>query len=122
MYGDASPPPGFSAGHFTQIVWKGSRELGVGTAVDGRGTFKLVLRYSPAGNVRGAYGENVLPPDEEAREEILKEVEEELGPGKNRVKKITAINKPVWTIISFGEKVGNDLYLPCTILYIPRWH
>ena len=28
LYGVASPPSGFGAGHFTQVVWKKSKELG----------------------------------------------------------------------------------------------
>lgn len=53
-------------GHFTQVVWKGSTNLGIGraekdTVYQG---FNLkcgyiVARYKPAGNVRGEYTENV---------------------------------------------------------------
>ncbi|XP_053551404.1 Golgi-associated plant pathogenesis-related protein 1-like [Bombina bombina] len=44
--------PGFAmnTGHFTQVVWKDSKQLGVGVATDGRGTFYVVGQYSPAGN------------------------------------------------------------------------
>uniref|UniRef100_A0A803J2F5 SCP domain-containing protein n=1 Tax=Xenopus tropicalis TaxID=8364 RepID=A0A803J2F5_XENTR len=56
--------PGFKAatGHFTQVVWKDSKELGVGVATDGKGTFYVVGRYSPPGNVIGQFQENVLRP------------------------------------------------------------
>ena len=58
--------PGFSGGtgHFTQVVWKGSRELGMGRA---KGTGKkgdftyIVARYKPAGNMMGKFEENVFP-------------------------------------------------------------
>jgi len=49
-------------GHFSQVVWKSSRELGVGKAKtpDGRQVF-VVCVYFPAGNYVGRYKENVLP-------------------------------------------------------------
>ncbi|XP_053086503.1 Golgi-associated plant pathogenesis-related protein 1 isoform X2 [Pangasianodon hypophthalmus] len=56
--------PGFSSetGHFTQVVWKDSKELGVGVATDGTTTF-VVGHYSPAGNISNAgyFEKNVLP-------------------------------------------------------------
>ena len=45
-------------GHFTQLVWKGSTKLGVGIAKQGS-TVVVVARYTPAGNFRGRYQENV---------------------------------------------------------------
>ncbi|XP_077080449.1 uncharacterized protein LOC143732878 [Siphateles boraxobius] len=49
-------------GHFTQVVWKSSTELGVGLATDGKTIF-VVGQYKPAGNITNAgyYQENVLP-------------------------------------------------------------
>lgn len=63
--------PGFSSstGHFTQVVWKNSTQLGCGAAKGVKtlgGTtynaFYLVCQYSPAGNVQGQFGANVLKP------------------------------------------------------------
>ncbi|KAK5870512.1 hypothetical protein PBY51_003454 [Eleginops maclovinus] len=55
--------PGFNGntGHFTQVVWKESRELGVGLATDGHSVF-VVGRYRPAGNMvnPGYFEANVL--------------------------------------------------------------
>ncbi|KAL7868343.1 hypothetical protein SRHO_G00097270 [Serrasalmus rhombeus] len=50
-------------GHFTQVVWKASKEVGVGLATDGNTVF-VVGQYKPAGNITnaGQYEENVLPP------------------------------------------------------------
>ncbi|XP_028414952.1 protein PRY1-like isoform X2 [Dendronephthya gigantea] len=57
--------PGFKSGtgHFTQVVWKGSQELGMGWAksADGRSAF-IVARYRPAGNMQGSFDQNVSPP------------------------------------------------------------
>ncbi|XDV37775.1 hypothetical protein PO909_007330 [Leuciscus waleckii] len=49
-------------GHFTQVVWKSSTELGVGLATDGNTVF-VVGQYKPAGNITNAgyYEKNVLP-------------------------------------------------------------
>ena len=56
--------PGFfmSTGHFTQVVWKGSQKLGLGFALtrDGK-TLYVVAQYSPPGNFRGQFEQNVLP-------------------------------------------------------------
>ncbi|XP_030636707.1 GLI pathogenesis-related 2 [Chanos chanos] len=56
--------PGFvsGTGHFTQVVWKDSRELGVGLATDGE-TVIVVGQYLPAGNITnpGYFEKNVLP-------------------------------------------------------------
>ena len=46
--------------HFTQIVWKATREVGMATAV-GHGKLIAVARYSPAGNTKGLFQENVHP-------------------------------------------------------------
>lgn len=63
--------PGFSmgTGHFTQVVWKGSTELGCGAA-EGTATFDgtrfnafyVVCHYAPAGNMMGDFPNNVLRP------------------------------------------------------------
>uniref|UniRef100_A0AAQ5XJD4 Golgi-associated plant pathogenesis-related protein 1 n=1 Tax=Amphiprion ocellaris TaxID=80972 RepID=A0AAQ5XJD4_AMPOC len=58
--------PGFSSGtgHFTAMVWKSSKELGVGKAIASDGSSFVVARYSPAGNItnQGHFENNVLPP------------------------------------------------------------
>jgi uncharacterized protein YkwD len=51
--------PGFGpAGHFTQVIWRGSRQLGCGKAIC-RGEVYWVCRYSPPGNVDSQFGANV---------------------------------------------------------------
>jgi uncharacterized protein YkwD len=54
--------PGFSmqTGHFTQVVWRATRELGCGTAQCNGGDL-WVCNYAPAGNVRTLYEANVQP-------------------------------------------------------------
>uniref|UniRef100_A0A3B1J027 SCP domain-containing protein n=1 Tax=Astyanax mexicanus TaxID=7994 RepID=A0A3B1J027_ASTMX len=56
--------PGFSSGtgHFTQVVWKDTKEVGYGVATDGKTVF-VVGQYLPPGNFTnpGAFEKNVLP-------------------------------------------------------------
>ncbi|XP_036328945.1 Golgi-associated plant pathogenesis-related protein 1-like [Rhagoletis pomonella] len=53
---------GFSqgTGHFTQVVWRDSKRLGVGMAKRGNSIY-VVANYDPPGNFRGEYAKNVLP-------------------------------------------------------------
>jgi len=44
-------------GHYTQVVWKETRELGCGSVGD-----LLVCQYGPTGNMEGGFTSNVLPP------------------------------------------------------------
>merc|ERR1712038_608170 len=48
-------------GHFTQVVWKGSTEVGVGVAQEGSKVV-VVANYSPPGNYIGQYVDNVPSP------------------------------------------------------------
>ena len=48
-------------GHFTQVVWKGSEEMGVAKAKSSTGKILVVANYSPAGNIIGQFAENVPP-------------------------------------------------------------
>ena len=46
-------------GHFTQVVWKESKKLGIAYASGKSGTY-VVANYDPAGNFLGQYPTNVL--------------------------------------------------------------
>lgn len=56
--------PGFSSatGHFTQVVWKGTKNLGCAIATCSNGRKIYSCNYDPPGNYRGRYEENVSPP------------------------------------------------------------
>uniref|UniRef100_A0A667YEI0 SCP domain-containing protein n=1 Tax=Myripristis murdjan TaxID=586833 RepID=A0A667YEI0_9TELE len=58
IYYASSSAPMRLTGHFTQVVWEGSTELGVGLATDGYMTF-VVGQYLPAGNMQGQFEQNV---------------------------------------------------------------
>ena len=51
------PGSGFSSatGHYTQVVWKGTSEVGCGLAPCGL----VTCSYDPPGNVQGAFAANV---------------------------------------------------------------
>ena len=55
--------PGFKSatGHFTQLIWVGSRDVGIAKAVGKNGAHFVVARYYPAGNFVGQFPENVKP-------------------------------------------------------------
>ncbi|CAH0545884.1 unnamed protein product [Brassicogethes aeneus] len=48
--------------HFTQVVWKESKELGVGVAKNQKGQTYVIANYNPRGNVGGHFVNNVLRP------------------------------------------------------------
>ncbi|KAM7351071.1 Golgi-associated plant pathogenesis-related protein 1-like, partial [Cochliomyia hominivorax] len=54
--------PGYSpaTAGFTQVIWKNSKQLGVGIAKFGYSTY-VVCNYDPKGNILDKYSENVLP-------------------------------------------------------------
>lgn len=53
--------PGFSeqTGHFTQLVWKNSTEVGCGRKLCGKESWFLVCEYWPRGNVIGEFADEV---------------------------------------------------------------
>ncbi|RWS24276.1 uncharacterized protein B4U80_06696 [Leptotrombidium deliense] len=57
------------ANRFTQLVWKDTREFGIGKAKTREGKLIVVANYRPAGNVVGEYHLNVLPITENEEED-----------------------------------------------------
>ncbi len=49
-------------GHFAQIVWNTTREVGFGRAKSRDGKWYAVANYYPAGNYIGQFKENVFSP------------------------------------------------------------
>ncbi|XP_065662508.1 Golgi-associated plant pathogenesis-related protein 1-like [Hydra vulgaris] len=47
-------------GHFTQLVWRGSKKVGFGVATKGEQTV-VVAQYLPPGNMAGDFEKNVMP-------------------------------------------------------------
>lgn len=61
LYKFRGEPSNMDAGHFTQVIWKASRELGVAFSASGDGTIVVVANYLPPGNLLGSFAENVPP-------------------------------------------------------------
>ena len=55
--------PGFysNTGHFTQVVWKGSKKLGCGVSCDSKSKCYVCCNYLPAGNYLNQFPKNVFP-------------------------------------------------------------
>ena len=47
-------------GHFTQVIWKDSKEVGFGIAKNKGGYTYVVGNYLPAGNIIGRFKQNVF--------------------------------------------------------------
>ena len=46
---------------FTQVVWKGTKQIGLGLAKDKSGNSYIVAQYFPAGNLKQEVKQNVGP-------------------------------------------------------------
>ena len=51
------------------MVWRDSKEVGIGTAQSKSGNFFLVARYSPRGNIDGKFNDNVPDVAEQSSDE-----------------------------------------------------
>lgn len=49
------------AGHFTQLIWKDTEELGIAYAKTNDARFIIVANYFPPGNEMGKFIDNVPP-------------------------------------------------------------
>ena len=48
--------PKFSeTGHYTQMIWHNTTEVGIGVAISAKGTTYVVARYNPSGNYIGQF-------------------------------------------------------------------
>lgn len=69
MYNFAKGKFGQKTGHFTQLVWQGTKRVGCGAVNcdndDTQGWF-LVCEYDPPGNVVGSFKENVQKAGDQA--------------------------------------------------------
>ena len=99
--------PGFSSGtgHFTQVVWIGSQEVGVAKVSNANGTQYVVARYYPPGNVLGRFPENVKRKGSKISKDAGKRTEQSRG-------------KPTGGNVRVTAKTGGDQDKPRKF----QWH
>jgi hypothetical protein len=53
--------PAFNAkcGHFTQLIWRGTKEFGVAKSIGADGAQYVVARYNPPGNTLGEFKDSI---------------------------------------------------------------
>jgi len=61
-YNFGTEPTSTASGHFTQLVWKNTKKMGIAKAKTKNGKVIVVANYEPAGNWIGQYRDNVPPP------------------------------------------------------------
>lgn len=67
LYDYANPGFSYDTGHFTQVVWKGTTEIGCAFKTGCSGwPITWVCQYNPPGNYLGQFEENVFPKKETA--------------------------------------------------------
>ncbi|XP_071053490.1 uncharacterized protein [Onthophagus taurus] len=66
-------PTSLKTGHFTQVIWKNSKLLGVGWAKSRQGYIYVVANYNPAGNFVGEYVKNVPDVIDETQNQLKQE-------------------------------------------------
>lgn len=52
-----------NAAHFTQMIWKNTKEIGIGFHFDNDSNFCLVVYYYPSGNTLGEFSKNIHKPN-----------------------------------------------------------
>ena len=92
-----------STDHFSQLVWRNSKELGIGTAQSKSGNFFLVARYNPPGNIEGQFEDNI-PVEKVASDESRQDTKGNSNPSNTAPGKISNVG-----LIEFLNKVKIKL-------------
>ncbi|KAL9983951.1 hypothetical protein ACROYT_G006200 [Oculina patagonica] len=61
-YNYSNPKYYKAAGHFTQVLWKNSKQIGAAWAIRKDGRLVISIKYNPGGNYIGFFGKNVKRP------------------------------------------------------------
>ena len=60
QYNYNDPVFSLATGHYTQLVWKASTQIGFGASLTSSGEWLVVAEFDPPGNVEGEFAANVL--------------------------------------------------------------
>ena len=60
LYNYNDPEFSDATGHYTQLVWKASTQIGFGAFLTSSGEWLIVAEFDPPGNVEGEFAANVL--------------------------------------------------------------
>nr|CDS31555.1 Golgi associated plant pathogenesis [Hymenolepis microstoma] len=105
-------------GHFSQVIWKGTKSVGMGKALCKDGCSVVVVgQYQPPGNYMGEWGSNVLPVlrgqprpltlvelVQGMKEDVHSEEKENMVFVNNSVKKISETKKENIQKVNFNEE------------------
>ena len=101
-------------GHFTQLVWKGSTQLGMGVAKSSQNSVFVVANYHFGGNFNNDYLNNVFPAEESAdnvkkpdpKKEAAKKEEEE---NNKKIEELTKDDESSGSEVkSHNSKIPSD--------------
>nr|QNH72477.1 toxin candidate TRINITY_DN11426_c0_g2_i1 [Ceriantheomorphe brasiliensis] len=69
FYSFSSPNLSPETKHFTQVIWKSTKYIGIGSAPSLNGKYLLIVAlYSPPGNDKTTYRENILPANSQGKD------------------------------------------------------
>lgn len=97
-------------GHFTQLVWKNSKQVGFGFAQSKDGSFYAVANYYPAGNYQGQFKEMVPPLLSSGRAvpaTAVKAPPRAEEPPKAR----PSANKPAFPVVASSQSSSQDDFI-----------
>jgi hypothetical protein len=77
--------------HFTQVIWKESREIGIGAAIGSNNIIICCANYYPSGNEVGKYFENVLKPSSHEKDARKNNKSDKFTKIKYSIKFLTSI-------------------------------
>ena len=117
--------PGFGSntGHFTQVVWKNTQQMGCGMGCKSN-YCKITCNYYPAGNYLGQFDTNVFPlssTEPEQEETVIEETDNE-GPVNQDTTTEEVINNNEDTTTTNSESTEEDTELRNFRNSIIHWH
>lgn len=110
------------------MIWKASKEMGVGRAVAQSGNVYIVVNYFPAGNKKGQFLENVLPatikppsqPNTKPNSGYSKRVQENKETGQEQINSGEEVPKPEEDYPELVPDKSSEEYIESTEVLEPE--